>query len=347
MRVERIHARNWMAFEEIEISFLDEASGRPFGLVALTGKSGTGKTCVLQAIRSAFAKRWDVAGPVPIGSLRDRARPSRLAVDFVFDPVEIVGAVDRLPSGHALHEMAGKTSDAARLRVLLDSSLDATNKFTLLDEGCTGPFVHSACRLDLFHVLAKGPTSRVLHMPEDRTIGRSEIRQVQRIGDRPEERVLTLHAYADFKQHLVNLDYLSLKRGEDLLEPYRQVVSGLFDGKTLRGVTEDLRVAFRTDDGLEVDYDQLSSGERAILALLGSMIRPMLEHSVYLIDEPEQHLHPDWQRRLVELFKSESDRTGSQFILATHAVEVAAAVQELGGAVFSLSSRPIEQGTAS
>ena len=62
--------------------------------------------------------------------------------------------------------------------------------------------------------------------------------------------------------------------------------------------------------------DQLSSGELEWLALVGTLITGGGE-GIVLIDEPELHLHPEWQARLLPAL--EQVVPGSQIILATHA----------------------------
>ena len=62
--------------------------------------------------------------------------------------------------------------------------------------------------------------------------------------------------------------------------------------------------------------DPLSSGEPEWLALVGTLITGGGEGTM-LIDEPELHLHPEWQARLLPAL--EQVVPGSQIILATHA----------------------------
>lgn len=63
-----------------------------------------------------------------------------------------------------------------------------------------------------------------------------------------------------------------------------------------------------------VPVDRLSSGQMALLA----MALPFLfgEVDLCLIDEPEQHLHPTWQRAFLPSLRALSPAT--QFIVATH-----------------------------
>lgn len=72
---------------------------------------------------------------------------------------------------------------------------------------------------------------------------------------------------------------------------------------------------------------QLSDGERAFLAMLGDLVRrlalanpeledPLQGHGVVLIDELELHLHPRWQREVVEKLRASFPNV--QFIATTH-----------------------------
>mgnify|MGYP000995030171 FL=1 len=62
--------------------------------------------------------------------------------------------------------------------------------------------------------------------------------------------------------------------------------------------------------------DQLSSGELEWLALAGSLITEDFD-GIVLIDEPELHLHPEWQARLLPGLRVVAH--DSQLIMASHA----------------------------
>jgi hypothetical protein len=83
-----------------------------------------------------------------------------------------------------------------------------------------------------------------------------------------------------------------------------------------------------------VDMDDLSSGEKAVIQLFF----PLIEHRInenlakmrgadalssagsvaVLMDEPELHLHPNLQAKILDYMRGVSIRDGVQFILATH-----------------------------
>lgn len=80
-------------------------------------------------------------------------------------------------------------------------------------------------------------------------------------------------------------------------------------------------------DGTHFSIEQLSYGEKSLLAMIGDIARrltilnptlhnPLEGKGIILIDEPDIHLHPQWQRRLIALL----DKTFPycQFVLTTH-----------------------------
>jgi predicted ATP-binding protein involved in virulence len=86
----------------------------------------------------------------------------------------------------------------------------------------------------------------------------------------------------------------------------------------------------------EIELDWLSDGERGLLALAGDLARrlattypnsvnPLHEAGLILIDEIELHLHPEWQRIIIQRLT----RTfpGCQFIVTTHSPQVLSNVQ--------------------
>lgn len=99
----------------------------------------------------------------------------------------------------------------------------------------------------------------------------------------------------------------------------------------------------RTDAArtLEIDIDDLSSGEKSIVVLFLPLIEdqirdqiriledrvknrtedtpaPAPQDRVLLIDEPEQHLHPDLQAKLLSYIRSVSRTSSTQFVITTH-----------------------------
>lgn len=85
---------------------------------------------------------------------------------------------------------------------------------------------------------------------------------------------------------------------------------------------------------VQVDIDDLSSGEKAVIQLFfplvehrvnqnlakmrGTELSPSQGSVAVLMDEPELHLHPNLQAKILDYMRGLSIRDGVQFILATH-----------------------------
>jgi predicted ATP-dependent endonuclease of OLD family len=69
-----------------------------------------------------------------------------------------------------------------------------------------------------------------------------------------------------------------------------------------------------------ININELSAGEKAIIHLIFAIYGSKANNGCLLIDEPEQHLHPQWQIKFREILEEEicEDRTNYQIIIATH-----------------------------
>ena len=95
------------------------------------------------------------------------------------------------------------------------------------------------------------------------------------------------------------------------------------------------RLVFESN-GTQLEFQQLSGGEREIVFILGQIEMLSVNSGVVLIDEPEMHLNPVMMRRLVHAIEEFSG--DAQTLVATHSFEV---VEEAlnGGTVYVLSNR--------
>lgn len=104
--------------------------------------------------------------------------------------------------------------------------------------------------------------------------------------------------------------------------------------------------------GEEVLVDQLSDGEKCLLALVGDLARrlaianphstePLTGQGIVLIDEIELHLHPAWQRSVVHQLRTTFPNC--QFLISTHSPQVLGDGKAAGiFAITSESDDPID-----
>jgi predicted ATPase len=83
----------------------------------------------------------------------------------------------------------------------------------------------------------------------------------------------------------------------------------------------EYEIDFADGMGSKYGFDGLSSGERSVLNFLVHYVYKRMYNSIVLIDELELHLHPTWQRRLIDSLVNFND--GNQFIITTHSPTLA------------------------
>ncbi len=84
----------------------------------------------------------------------------------------------------------------------------------------------------------------------------------------------------------------------------------------LRGIRVYLQ---RVDDGDAIEIQHASSGQLALISSLLFLIANSGEHPIVIIDEPENSLHPKWQREYIERIMTALNYRNATIIVATHA----------------------------
>lgn len=119
---------------------------------------------------------------------------------------------------------------------------------------------------------------------------------------------------------VARLDALEIVRQE--LTEYLSILRSFLVGKKVYfDVRTGLRiVADKTDEVLSADM--LSSGESQLLSIFTAILMATEGANLILVDEPEISLNVEWQRNILEALLQLTQRSGIQFILATHSIEL-------------------------
>ncbi|TAJ76403.1 MAG: DUF2813 domain-containing protein [Gallionellaceae bacterium] len=131
------------------------------------------------------------------------------------------------------------------------------------------------------------------------------------------------------------------------LEAVRKAIQTFMHGCTnLRVRRKPLLRMTINKAGEEVLISQLSDGEKCLLALVGDLARrlaianphstePLSGQGVVLIDEIELHLHPAWQRNVVNQLKTTFPNC--QFLISTHSPQVLG--DGVGASVYAITPK--------
>ncbi|PZF73562.1 AAA family ATPase [Taibaiella soli] len=79
----------------------------------------------------------------------------------------------------------------------------------------------------------------------------------------------------------------------------------------------------------EVGYNNLSEGEKQLLIITGLKELLAADNSLFLLDEPDTYLHPEWKREFVyRLFKETEDLFKNFSIITTHSPNILSALKK-------------------
>ena len=143
----------------------------------------------------------------------------------------------------------------------------------------------------------------------------------------------------------------AIRRAQRLIPAIQRAVSTFLDEiQNIRTEGYPPRLVV-TKQGSTLNLAQLSDGERSLIAMLMDLIRrltlanpglddPLQGAGVVLIDEIELHLHPKWQREIVEKLRRTFPRI--QFILTTHSPFVIQSTHSSSELIL-LDAQPLDQ----
>ncbi|MGK7892580.1 MAG: AAA family ATPase [Xenococcus sp. (in: cyanobacteria)] len=147
-----------------------------------------------------------------------------------------------------------------------------------------------------------------------------------------------------------NYRYNPEKGKDKQLEAVRNATSQILEGFSNLRIERSLLRMTLEKEGQKLIVNQLSDGEKCLLAMVGDLARRLAianpssqdalqGEGIVLIDEIELHLHPKWQRTIIPALK----RTfpNCQFIITTHSPQVLSDIKHENIYVLELTSEGI------
>lgn len=110
------------------------------------------------------------------------------------------------------------------------------------------------------------------------------------------------------------------------MQRFKSAYNKVFEGLEFEGLHTDAdrtRVLFIKDGIPNIDIEALSTGEKQVVFRGSYLLSRVLDTSVALIDEPEISMHPCWQDKILDFYKSlyydvATNRQVTQLFFATH-----------------------------
>jgi len=153
----------------------------------------------------------------------------------------------------------------------------------------------------------------------DREIRNIRYTDVTQIGENTQE-YQPMHIYHpiedDLKKTLLNYDYAYPDEFEKLILWINKHV--LVD-KTIEGIDRpNFEVIIRTQNGTTHGLELLSSGEESLLIVAIQCFLRASKNAIFMIDEVDQSLHPEFQEKIMMLLTQLQKDTDCQIIVSSH-----------------------------
>lgn len=118
---------------------------------------------------------------------------------------------------------------------------------------------------------------------------------------------------------------------DSYLDAVRNAILAFAPGFDTIRISKERNRMLAKKGGEEIDVSNLSDGEKSIIVMFGDIARrlamanpgnrnPLDGDGIILIDEIELHLHPSWQRKIINVLSSTFPHC--QFIITTHSPQV-------------------------
>ncbi len=326
MRLETINVANVMRFEQFEATFAPS-------FTVVIGDNGTGKTTLLTLLKRVLAV-WTPSEPRTVAGK-----------DFVRETLHVKnGTPYRQPHEPWHLAVLGQGPDGMPLD---HKEYDGQNIVGNVRAGR----LHRAANADVYVSLPVLAYFSPWREPPRKRKPRIKLAGVPRRLDGYVD-ALDLHAdFADFAGWFKGYEMQWALEGEraPAVEALRETVIRCIPGCTSFRLIPKLDEIVVTIDGTTHPIWRLSDGFRTMLALVGeiawraAVLNPALGadvarevSGVVLIDELDLHLHPRWQRRVVDDLRNAFPRI--QFIATTHSPFIVQSMHP--NEVINLEGRP-------
>lgn len=303
MYLKSIRLKNIRCFQDVEIDF-DLEGGNNRKWTVLLGENGTGKSTILKSIGLLMAGSDALVEMVRQPDDWLRKKSDRGSIEGKIETKE--GKVRDLKlefiRGEGVSRFVGRSHDTIEL---LNDALEHTNRNYPV-------FAYGAAR-KLGSEQGFSSKSSQEH-PRARSMSSLFDRNAQ---------------LNPLEQWAMDLDYRS---SGQRMNTVRKVLSDFLPELTFAEIDkEDRTLLFETEDGL-VPLEHLSDGYQNVAAWVGDLLyqiteifddynNPLHARGLLIIDEVDLHLHPKWQRTLLEFL--EEQLPNMQLVVTTHSVVTA------------------------
>ncbi|EJO5347322.1 AAA family ATPase [Clostridium botulinum] len=291
MKIKSMYIKNLKALKDFNIDFNDNVN-------VLIGENGLGKTTILETIYNIITSNKNFIED-------ESSEGCKLKVSFIEKELNIINRWNK------------------KLNVQLFSDEDDI----IINNNIINKEINLKERVSRSTLAREKWFKKIVYLPTDVNFKKYKVETAKKLESSIDIGVIlnSDEMSLNLKEYLVNIHYKDL---EDMsigetpyrIEQFRKLYNSFFEEKEFIGV-KDFEPIFKIKSTEEIhSVDELSSGEKQIFFRGGSLLQMDLNNSIILIDEPELSLHPEWQQKILDFYKSIGK--DNQIIIATHSPHI-------------------------
>ena len=336
-KVKSINISNFKGIRNLDLDFTYQNSDRLLDNIVIYGINGVGKSTILEAIYICL-----IVGSVYHKESEDLRRIEDFLINYIslgnewiynneeeFNiTIELINDNKVLSATLSYHKENGlnwNTENPSNFSSALKETFSYLSSYRLLNPST----VQSAGDWEEIERIEEDVTRRKIRINRDIRYGRT--------NHFPSLSLQFDNNYRTVKQYLINLitdkkvEALTFKNAE-VLDKIKKSFEIFFPNKKFleqlsrTDTTKDYRLMIENEDKSIVDLDQLSSGEREVIAFFTYLCTKAINNSIIIIDEPELHLHSKWQS--IILYAIHKIFPNVQLFVASHSIEIHQASSE-------------------
>lgn len=311
MKIKKVKWQNHPILGNLELDFINAATGIPFDTIIFAGENGTGKTTILESI-STFLNR---------GSFEYFE-----TIEYIINGRLYTATPSPLPSIKDFHTMTDDSGTVSQMHSNKNNNAELidNNPLDIRHYGC----VFSKARADYKTSKITSITTKSLDLEkydidqeDDFTSSKQLIIDIQN-QDYSE--------YADINSQLGtspkpwNDFYFSSK-----IYRFKNAFDNFFEKIKYKKIIDrdsEKEIVFKKNS-IDISIDKLSTGEKQIVFRGIYLLKnsKKLDGAAIMIDEPELSMHPKWQKKILKYYTdlfTESNIQKTQLFIATHSEHV-------------------------
>lgn len=327
MKVSKIHLYNFRGISDLELNLNGKSA-------VLFGINGVGKSTVLRGIDLLYANIIAklLKSSKPLAELTEDdiqygKTKSKVSAEFSFSTGDII----------EYHRWIGSLGEKRHSNIALKTIVDYFQKQYINEnyEDASGNLVVVEDDKNMPVFVNYGVNRLVIDIPL-KSLKQADFRKLSAFDKAIESKIdfSSLFEWFRWKEDLENQEKVirqDIKYENRDLRAVRKAMSAMFDDFNNIRVERQTLTMIVEKDGISLNLNQLSDGEKCTIALLGDLARrlaianPILENplegeGVVLIDEIELHMHTQWQRKVLGILNKTFPNI--QFIITTHSPQV-------------------------